>query len=137
MGTTSSTAARHHETLSTRSIPCRGTYARNAISHEQPRQACVLHAIPLQFGRFTAIRSFRCVVRYLLHIIDTIPVIRGSARRTRVTLGEERTKTCGGTYPQKYTVWGAISLSASKRKRGRYGKGRIDAEPTVLFACVL
>ena len=35
------------------------------------------------------------------------------------------------------SFWGAISLSASKRKRGRCGKGRIDAEPTVVFACVL
>ena len=77
------------------------------------------------------------MVWYLAHIMDIIPAVRDSGRKTRVTLGEERTKTCGGTYPQKYTVWGAISLSASKRKRGRYGKGRIDAEPTVFFACVL
>ena len=38
---------------------------------------------------------------------------------------------------EQYVVWSAISLSASKRKRGRYAKGHIDAEPTVLFACVL
>ena len=25
----------------------------------------------------------------------------------------------------------------SKEKRGRYGKGRVDAEPTVLVACVV
>ena len=73
------------------------------------------------------------MVRYLSNTVDIIPVLRGSGRTTQVTLRYERTKTCGGTYPQKYTVWGAISLSASKRKRGRYGKGRIDAEPTVLF----
>ena len=53
MGTTSSTAARHHETPSTRSTTCRGTYARNAISHEHPRKSYVLHIITLQFGRKT------------------------------------------------------------------------------------
>ena len=36
-----------------------------------------------------------------------------------------------------YIVQGAISLSTSKRKRGRHGKRRIDAEPTVLCAYVL
>ena len=38
---------------------------------------------------------------------------------------------------EQFVVWGAISLSASKRKRGRYAKGHIDAGPTVFIASVL
>ena len=67
-------------------------------------------------------------MRYLVHIIYIIPLVMSS--------GYQRPMV-GPMHRKQYTVGGAISLSVSKTKRGRYGRGGIDTEPTVLFACVL
>ena len=40
-------------------------------------------------------------------------------------------------YLRYYTSLPGILCHLSKEKRGRYGEGRIDMEPTVLVVCVL